>query len=197
MVKRILTAYATNSGSTPEVAEAIAEELRKSGSIVDVCPIEQVRTLDQYAAVVLGGPMIIGWHRGAAGFLKKNQQELSRIPVAYFITAMSLTRTGETEVNGIPVAVDPNLPKEPGKPGRLSFRERYATVGRYVGGALSAAPRIKPVSVALFGGKLDFSRLKLPQMLFCLLIIQAQPGDRRNWPAIQEWAANLSKKFQA
>jgi hypothetical protein len=33
--------------------------------------------------------------------------------------------------------------------------------------------------------------LKLLQMLFVLLVIQAQPGDRRNWPVIREWAAGL------
>jgi hypothetical protein len=31
----------------------------------------------------------------------------------------------------------------------------------------------------------------LLQMLFVLLVIQAQPGDRRNWPVIREWAAGL------
>jgi menaquinone-dependent protoporphyrinogen IX oxidase len=49
--------------------------------------------------------------------------------------------------------------------------------------------------VGFFAGKLDYSRLNLLQMLFVMLIIQAQPGDRRNWPAIKAWAAKLSTPF--
>jgi menaquinone-dependent protoporphyrinogen IX oxidase len=139
--------------------------------------------------------MILGWHRGAAKFLKKHQQALSRVPVAYFFTAISLTRIGDTQFNGVPIEIDPSLPKDAKNPARLSFRERYATVGRYLGPVLRAAPLVKPVSVGFFGGKLDYSRLKLLQMLFVMLIIQAQPGDRRNWPAIQAWAASLSAPF--
>jgi hypothetical protein len=30
---------------------------------------------------------------------------------------------------------------------------------------------------------------------FVLLVIQAQPGDRRNWPVIREWAAGLRTKL--
>ena len=61
----------------------------------------------------------------------------------------------------------------------------------YLRPVLRAAPQVRPVSIALFGGKLEFHRLKLLQMLFVLLIIQTQPGDRRNWPVIREWAAGL------
>jgi hypothetical protein len=28
-------------------------------------------------------------------------------------------------------------------------------------------------------------------MLFVMVIIQAAPGDHRNWPCIQQWAASL------
>jgi len=51
------------------------------------------------------------------------------------------------------------------------------------------------VSVGFFGGKLELYRLPLLQMLFVLLVIQAQPGDFRNWPAIREWAANLQPEL--
>jgi menaquinone-dependent protoporphyrinogen oxidase len=197
MPTKILIAYTTNSGSTGEVAEAVAAELGKGGAVVEVRRLEEVQDLSPYAAVVVGGPMILGWHRAALKFLKKHQQALSRVPVAYFFTAISLTRTGETHLNGVPIQVDPGLAKEAQNQARLSFRERYATVGRYLGPALRAAPLVKPVSVGFFAGKLDYSRLNLLQMLFVMLIIQAQPGDRRNWPAIKAWAASLSAPFTA
>ncbi len=63
--------------------------------------------------VVLGAPMILGWHRAALRFLKKNQNAASKMPLAVFVTCMSLTKTGETSVQGVPVTVDENLPKPP------------------------------------------------------------------------------------
>jgi hypothetical protein len=116
---------------------------------------------------------------------------LNRVSVAYFFMAMSLTRTGETSVQGIPVVIDPRLAKPPKNAGRLSFRERCATVANYLRSALKIAPLVRPVSVGFFGGKLELYRLKLLPMLFVMLIIQAQPGDLRNWPVIRQWAAGL------
>jgi len=194
-MKKILIAYTTNSGSTEEVAQAIAEELGKAGMQPEVWRLEQVANLETYDGVILGAPMILGWHRAAFNFIKRHQGALSQIPVAYFLTAMSLTNTGEEQVIGVPVVVDPDLPKPPTNPARLGFKERYATVTNYVGKPLKAAPGVKPVSVAIFGGKLELFRLKLLQMLFVMLVIQAQPGDRRNWPFIRQWAAQVSSRF--
>ena len=189
--KKVLVAYTTNSGTTADVAQAIGEELGKDGVQVDVRRIEEVASLDPYTAVVVGGPMIMGWHGTAVKFVKKYQPALSRVPVAYFLTAMSLTRTGETSVDGVPIYVDAMLAKEPKNAARLSFQERYATVTNYLRPALKAAPSVKPVSVGFFGGKLELYRLNLLQKLFVLLVIQAQPGDFRHWPVIREWAAGL------
>ncbi len=197
MQNKILVAYTTNAGSTQEVAEAIGKELRKGNTPVDVLALGQVRDLTPYKAVVVGAPMILGWHRGATQFLKKHQKALSQVPVAYFTTALSLTKPTQMALNGVAVEIDPNLPKEPKNPGRLSWRERYTSVDNYFGSVLRSFPRIEPVSIGFFGGKLDFTRLNLLQMLFVMVIIQAQPGDRRNWPAIQKWAASLCQRFGA
>jgi menaquinone-dependent protoporphyrinogen IX oxidase len=55
---------------------------------------------------------------------------------------------------------------------------------------------VKPVNVGFFGGRLEYGRLKWWAVLFVMLIIQAQAGDRRNWAAIRAWASNLAAKFQ-
>lgn len=60
---------------------------------------------------------------------------------------------------------------------------------------LEAAAPGRPVSIAFFGGHLDYQRLKLLPKLFVQLVIQAQPGDRRNWQAIRSWAAGLPELF--
>jgi menaquinone-dependent protoporphyrinogen IX oxidase len=188
---KILVAYTTNSGSTDDVARLIAEELGKDGAAVDLLRLEDVTDLKPYSAVIIGAPMIMGWHKAALKFVKTHRDALSRIPVAYFIMAMSLTQTGDTQVEGVPLFVDPALPVAPKRPGHLSFRENYATPLKYVRPLLKAAPQVKPLSVAIFGGSLALYRLKLLQMLFVMLVIRAQAGEKRNYPVIRQWAAEL------
>jgi menaquinone-dependent protoporphyrinogen oxidase len=191
-MKRILVAYATMAGSTAEVAQAVAEEIARPDVQVDVLPLNQVEDLAAYDGVVLGAPMIMGWHRSALGFLRSNRATFQRIPLAVFVTCMSLTETGETSVDGVPVDVDEKLPKPPETPGRLRFRERYAQLAHYVRPILKASDPAKPVSIGVFGGRLDYGRLKVWAVLFAMLIIRAPAGDRRNWTAIRAWAASLA-----
>jgi len=195
-MKRILVAYATMAGSTGDVARAVGEEIAKSGLQVDVLPLGEVKGLEAYDGVVVGGPMIMGWHRAALGFLKKHRGAFQRIPLAVFVMGMSLTQTGETSVGGVPVYVDEKLPKPPEKEGRLTLRERYARLSNYVQPILMATRPVKPVNVGFFGGRLEYGRLKWWAVLFVMVIIQAQAGDRRNWTAIRSWAAGLPAALQ-
>jgi menaquinone-dependent protoporphyrinogen IX oxidase len=190
-VKNILIAYTTNSGTTEEVARAIGEELDKKGNAVRILRLEEVTSLEGYQAVVVGGPMILGWHRAAQKFVRQHRQELAKLPVAYFFTAMRLTQTGESQVGGVPLSIDPYLATPPAKPNRLSLAERYATPANYLQPALKAAPEVKPVGVGFFGGRLDMYRLRWWQALFVMVVIRAQPGDKRDWDFIRGWAAGL------
>jgi len=193
---KILIAYASMAGSTAEIAQAIAEEITRGGLQVDVLPFRQVKSLENYTGVIVGAPMIMGWHRSALGFLKKHRRTLRQIPLAVFIAAMSLTRTAETNVEGIPVFVDEKLPKAPANAARLTFRERYATLPNYLQPIVRAARPAKPASIGFFGGRLEYGRLPWWAVLFAMIIIQASAGERRNWPAIRAWAAGLVPTFQ-
>ena len=195
-VKRVLVTYATLAGSTVEVAQAVGEELAKSGCQVDVLPLRQVSDLHGYGAVVVGAPMILGWHRAARRFLRRHRQALQRMPLAVFVMAISLTETGETSVEGVPVVLDEQLPKPPQSPGRLNFRERYAGLANYLRPILRAASPARPASIGMFAGQLEYGRLKWWAVLFVMVIIQATAGDRRNWPAIRAWAAGLPSALQ-
>ena len=68
--KSILLAYASRYGSTQEVAETIAAALREAGLEVELQPIEKVKSLDNYASVVLGAAIYNArWHPNAHQFL--------------------------------------------------------------------------------------------------------------------------------
>ena len=138
----------------------------------------------------------MGWHRAALGFLKKHRGAFQRIPLAVFVMCMSLTQTGETSVGGVPVYVDEKLPKPPEIEGRLTLRERYARLLNYVQPILMATRPVKPMSIGVFGGRLEYGRLKWWAVLFVMVIIQAPAGDRRNWTAIRSWAAGLPAALQ-
>ena len=121
-MKNVLIAYATNAGSTTKVAQVIGEELGKDSAQVQVCRLEEVTSVEPYDAVVIGAPMIMGWHGAAVKFVKKHQQALSHVRVAYFLTAMNLTQTNEQSVGTTPIYVDPALAKPPKNAKRLSLR---------------------------------------------------------------------------
>jgi menaquinone-dependent protoporphyrinogen oxidase len=139
-MKRILVAYSTNVGSTAEVAETIGQALQGPEAAIEVRRLEEVRDLGGYEAVVLGGPMIVGWHRRAARFLRARRRELARVPVALFFTAMQVTRTSAEQQHGFPVLLDPRLVSEPARPGHLSFKERNTTVASYLRPIRTATP---------------------------------------------------------
>ncbi len=194
-MKRILVAYSTNAGSTAEVARAIGKGLEGAEAAAEVLRFEEVRDLAGYAAVVLGGPMIVGWHRRAARFLRAHSRELARVPAALFFTALRVTRDGSEQGRGFPVLLDPRLLAEPARPDRLSFKERQTTVGSYLRPVRAALAEVKPVGAAFFAGKLDYGKLGFLHRLFVMLVIGATPGDSRDWERIGSWARDIRKEL--
>jgi menaquinone-dependent protoporphyrinogen oxidase len=134
MTGRMLVAYGTKHGSTIEVAEAIAAALRDCGDEVDVGPAADVRVLDGYCAVVLGGALYMGrYHPDAVHFLKRHRRALEEIPFAVF--AMGPKTLAEAEVAA--------------SRGQLDR-------------ALATVPELAPAAVAIFGGVVDPGKLRFP-----------------------------------
>jgi menaquinone-dependent protoporphyrinogen IX oxidase len=185
---RILVTYTTNAGSTREVAERIAAKLQSGDCQADVAEAGAVQSLAGYSGLVIGGPMIMGWHRKARKFLRKHREALQTLPYHVYMTAMKVT--GSTEDSRI--TIDESIREEAGDPHKLSFREKYTTAAHYVEPVFGTTTIPEPRSVALLGGKLDYTKLKFPQMLFVMLVISARPTDRRNWELIDGWAAGLA-----
>lgn len=81
----ILVAYATKSGSTREIAEVVAEQIRHASHEVTVLDAADVRSVEPYKAVVLGSALYAGrWRREAVKLLKQNEELLARKPVWLF-----------------------------------------------------------------------------------------------------------------
>lgn len=163
----ILVAYATRYGSTQEVAEAVASTLRERGLAVDIQPMRQVHTLDQYRAVVLGAPLyMFHWHKDALHFLARHRAALTARPVAIFALGPFHAEEKEfQEVRG-------QLEKE-----------------------LTKFPWLRSAAIAIFGGKFDPQKLTFPYNLVPGL--KNMPvSDVRDWTAIRAWASDLAAQFQ-
>jgi len=193
-MKRVLLAYATNSGSTKEIAIFIASKLSANAQ-VDVIQVDRNTDITGYDAVILGAPMILGIHSVACHFLSRNQKILADIPYACFYTAMNVTQQTSYGSKDVPVIVDPNVEKTPHHHDRYSIKESYARVDNYLKPVARVYRSAPPKNVAFFAGKLEMFRLKLLQALFVMVIIQAKPGDLRNWSFIESWTNQVSKKL--
>ena len=194
---RALLVYATKHGSTREVADAVATELRAAFSDVDVREAGSAPPPAGYDAVVVGGPMIMGWHRDAERYVKKHRDQLASVPFALFVTAASLTEDGMDAFQGVPVAKDPWLVKKPGNADKLTRKERYALPSHYLGDISKACAPARPRTVAFLAGSLDLTTMNVFEKLFVLLIVGATPGDGRHWDFVREWAAEAAKTLSA
>jgi menaquinone-dependent protoporphyrinogen oxidase len=129
--RSILLAYVSRYGSTQEVAETIAAILREAGLEVDMLPMSEVKSLDNYAAVVLGSAIYNArWHPEAHHFLLQHQATLRQRPVAIFALG----------------------PLSPSVAAMMKSR-------RQLDKELEKYPWLKPVALEMFAGKLDPSKL--------------------------------------
>ena len=162
---RILVAYATKTGTTEEIARAVAKSLKIAGHEPDLAGAGSVATLDGYDAVVIGGPMYFGRIEGqVAKFVRRHSGALARLPVAGFIVGLA------------PVS---------GDPAQIAGAEKVL--------AAALAP-VAPVSVAVFAGRLDPEKLSWFQR-WVTKKVKSPVGDFRDWSGIAAWARELPAKM--
>ena len=83
---RVLVAYGTKLGGTKGLAEMVGSDLVDLGHEVDVRPAGEVKDIDGYEAVILGGALyyFISWHKDARAFVKRHRKALQQRPVWLF-----------------------------------------------------------------------------------------------------------------
>jgi menaquinone-dependent protoporphyrinogen oxidase len=162
----VLVTYASRTGSTAGVAEAIGASLSKHGTQVDVRPMQEVEELTPYRAVVAGSA-IQGkqWLPEAMQFVGTHQAALAQRPFAAFLVCMTLAISNE------------------------KYREEVADWMQPV------RAMVKPVSEGLFAGVLDIGRVpslrdRLGFRLSVALGVWSE-GDHRDWDAIRSWAESI------
>ena len=167
MNEKILVTYASRTGSTAEAAEAIAKSLTQSGAQIDLLPMQAVKNLSPYRAVVIGSAIRKSkWLPEATQFIQVHRTELAQKPVAIFTVCITLA---------------------------ISNGEQYRQA--VVAWTAPVRAQLHPVSEGLFAGKLDFQKLPLTldSLLFRLAVVfrVIPKGDRRDWTAIHTWAQSL------
>lgn len=81
----VLVAYASKHGSTQEIAERIAEQLRQLGKQAEARPMDAVDNTGSYEAFVIGSAVYYGsWLKEATEWVRHNQAVLAEHPVWLF-----------------------------------------------------------------------------------------------------------------
>jgi menaquinone-dependent protoporphyrinogen oxidase len=149
------------------VAEAISNTLRECGAQVDVLPMQNVKDLSSYRAVIAGSAIRKSkWLPEAVQFVRTHQETLRHKSFAMFTVCITLA---------------------------MSNSEQYRSA--VAGWVTPVRSLVRPLSEGLFAGRLDFTRLPLnwdTLMLRATVAAGIFPrGDHRDWNAIRVWAENL------
>lgn len=103
MPDNVLVAYATKNGSTAQIAEAVAEVLRKDGLAAEALPAGSVTDVAPYDAVVVGGGLYAGrWHRDARRFVRHHRRALTGRPVWFFSSGPLDASASERDIPPVP-----------------------------------------------------------------------------------------------
>ncbi len=173
MNDKILVTFASRTGSTAGVAEAIAKTLAEGGAQVELLPMGEVSDLAPYRAVVAGSAIHGGkWLPEAVQFVETHRAALAHKPFATFTVCITLAMKG-------------------GQKYRAGVMEWVAPVRSLV----------RPVSEGFFAGALDLSKAPLAFNTLSMRAAAAfgvfPKGDHRDWSAIRAWAAELAPALQA
>jgi menaquinone-dependent protoporphyrinogen oxidase len=153
----VLVAYGSKHGATREIAEAVADAFRSEGLAAHA---ESALTADPRGAraVVVGAALYTGrLHPHAKRFLERHEGVLAELPLAVFGSG----------------------------PRTLEPEDVTSALRQLRSGLNAAVPRLRPVSLTVFGGAIDPHALRWP-------LSRMQASDARDWDAVRAWATELA-----
>lgn len=163
MNETVLVAYASQHGSTREIAEDIAKVLYERGTEVVTRTAAEVSNLTPYRAVILGSAIYEGdWLPEATDFMRRFADELGQLPVWFFSSGTA---------GGIPTETMRGW----------THPELLDTL----------FARVQPRGHVVFGGRFDPHRLSLGDW-WRYPSLRRVSGDFRDWAAIETWANEIA-----
>jgi menaquinone-dependent protoporphyrinogen oxidase len=164
----VLVAYASDHGSTREIAERVAAGLRAGGHRVDLRDMARPGPAGRYEAAVLGSAIHDGsWLEQARGWMDRNLGDLTGRPVWLFSVGMSAA-----------------LPR-PMRKLAAGYEPREVAGYREV---------VRPVAHRLFSGVIRPEHLdRGGRVRFRAL--GCRYGDHRDWDAVEAWAAGIADRL--
>jgi menaquinone-dependent protoporphyrinogen oxidase len=160
---RVLVAYASHYGATQEIAECIAETLRRDDIETTLANVEHLDRVDRsFDAFVIGSAIHAGhWLKPATAFVKHNAAALSERPVWLF-------SSGPIGDGADKIQPDP---KEVGQFGDMIGHRGHEVFAGAFDRAVADAR----------GGRFDRAINRfIPE------------GDYRDWVAIESWAKSIA-----
>jgi len=171
----VLIAYSSGYGVTKEISEEIAHILSQDPHInIELKPIDNIDHINGYSSVIVGTSVRADkLLANTRDFFATFRKELPNKKVAVFVVCLTAsTPEGRKKV------LQDYVPQ---------IFERYNN--------------LKPVSVAAFGGKIDFDRLN-PVMQKLVKHVYEKTGvngegsvDNRDWDQIRAWVKEVKSKI--
>lgn len=164
---RVLVSAASTHGSTSEIAQVIGQVLSEGKLAVTVLPPEEVRSIEEFDAIIIGSAVYAGhWLDPAKDLVDRCRGQFSGRPVWLFSSGPV----------GNPLSkLAQGMAKDPVELAGL----RVATRAR---------------DHHMFAGKLDRRVLSHAQRA-SLLIFRGLEGDFRDWAEIRRWASSIAEQL--
>ncbi len=163
---KILVAYASEAGSTAEVAAYIKNQIEKEKYEVVLSSVKTVDSVKDYDVVFVGSPIYVGkWKKEATKFIETNQEILKSKQVFYFLTCMNLATDDPEKLAQVP-----------------KFLEHERSL-------------VEPLSEGRFAGVINMKKLSFFKKMM-IKMVKAPEGDFRNWDEIANWTNNCISLIQ-
>ena len=168
MAVKVLVAYGSKYGATTEIADKIGHVLAEEGLETDVLSAEKVKSVEGYAAFVIGSAAYIGmWRKQVTSFVKKNEKALAARPVWIFSSGPTDKGDAVAQMKGW---LYPNSLK-------------------------TVIDNIKPKDITVFHGFINPEKMGWFEK-WMIKNVKSGIGDARDWDMITKWAKGIAAQLK-